>query len=209
MPVSARQTTTRKEPTSRLKPAFWLGLLALLLGLGYALVRGNTSPPSAASLPEQPSAPAPLPAAPAQPVAAPERAPQAKPPRVEPRAEVPPPDDVVPAGKTPEDEPRASHRHHHKTRERETADRRAVDTKPDSEPTRADEGDDKSTFVTSARMAPPSDPEPAVPPTPRAGTEARAIIHAPRTGDKPEAEPRKAYVTPSGRVILPAPPLSQ
>jgi hypothetical protein len=142
-------------------------------------------------------------------MAAPALAPQATPPRAEPRAAAPAPEAVVPQGKTPQDEARASHRHHRKAREHDSADREAVDTSVNSDPARTDEDDDKSTFVTSARVAPPSEAAPAVSPTPRAGTEARAIIQAPRTGDKAEAEPRKAYVTPSGRVILPAPPLSQ
>jgi serine/threonine protein kinase len=217
VPVGARQTTTRKRAGSRLKPALWVGVVALILGLGYALGRGEKDPPSASSLPAQPNAPAQLPVAPSRDVASPLRS-RAEEPRasslIPSTAPAARPDDSVPAGKlTPVEEARSSHRHHHKAHEREGADR---EEQADPSAPR-DEADDKSSFVSATRAAPPSaDPEPAsgadLPSStspPRPGTEARAIIQAPRTGDKPEAEPRKAYVTPSGRVILPAPPLSQ
>jgi serine/threonine protein kinase len=210
LPVGARHTTTRKEAGSRLKPALWAALVALVLAFGYLFSRGDKAAPAASVAPTQPSAPAQLPAVPTPAAPAPDRAPQAKPPLGAPSVQAD--HDVATGNPVPSDEARASHRHHHKARAREGADHTEANQPTDPGSTR--DSEPASTFVTAARVEEKSAaPEPSsTPPStsmPSPGTQARAIIQAPRTNDKPEAEPRKAYVTPSGRVILPAPPLSR
>ena len=234
VPVAARHTTDRsraedprssatpRPSRSRLVPALVIGLATLLLGLGYAVLRNERGAPASATGPAQPGAPAQLPAAPVgtalptpergalpdDPHAA-TRAPQATAPLGVPRVQTPAPSVVgteTPALDQPE--PGASHRHHHhKARERAAAgdpNKSKVDTTTSS----ATRDDDPGTFVSAARPTPPADPEPPpVGPSQRPGSEARAIIQAPHADQATPVEARKAYVTPSGRVILPAPPL--
>jgi eukaryotic-like serine/threonine-protein kinase len=217
--ASARQTTATQARVSRFRPALWVALTLVVLALGYAVGRqrsshADTVDPAAGKA--ERAAGAPLPAAPAAlpgPSSAAERAPEAaapvgrEPPAVAPSASstalaLPPP---LPEREGTRERSRAE-RHKGKKSERASL--------PVAEADDARPGEGEASSFVSATRPPATEGaahaprEATTPSAARAPSDARVIIQAPRPDDNGRPAPeRKAYVTPSGRVVLPAPPL--
>ena len=220
--VTARGTTAGSGAKRSQRPALWIALAALFLigtGLAYALAHRaelaqTLAPtPSRAGSVADPHAPPNIPEAPGEPHAP--NAPHAEPPvpaaRVAPIPEGASEPELDPAGTGRQHEAHGSeraHGHHHGDRSRahKTTEAEQDPTSGPAETVPNLAVPEPSSTPHAPALANPSGTStmdnPGGPPS-----NAHVVLPAPRTPDERPAPTRAPYVTPSGRVVLPAPPL--
>ncbi|MDB4987267.1 MAG: serine/threonine protein kinase [Myxococcaceae bacterium] len=205
--VMARGTTAGAAPKRSLKPALWIALAALVLALGFALGRRGEVPENVSATHHSDALPAG------------QYAPPAIPDAPTPRAAVHAPAGAVPvppgsrAPGSPPDTVQASpeghggkHGHRHDDHHRSDQGARAPDSP--AVPPAAPAGEPEAPPPIPRNGAPPPLPaSPAVPSiaAPAVPAPGPALTPVPRDDSKPA--PRTPYITPSGRVVIPAPPL--
>jgi serine/threonine protein kinase len=193
--VGARSTTVGGETKRSLKPALWLGLVALVLALGYMFGRRGDVASHTPSLPQTPAVGAGLP--PPIPDAPTPTAPRAPEPATPPPRGMTAPSTDAPVTATVDHEDTAAR---HARRNKKRAER--VEQTARGEHTRDDGAEDSRQPAEATAKVVESEkpaPAPSAPPLSQGA--------APRNPESKPATPRTPYVTPSGRVVIPAPPL--